>query len=204
MEAEQSCLQTYGRAGHGGGSSSGLPQFICRCCSTTASGKPSCFPWQSLQGLFGMRLCRTHVLRTQDLAQVVPEAPSPSIGARWHRGIHPWNNPVLVMGSRARWMEAAQLGCICTRLGWRPGEVSENFCSHPNPLQLLWWGDLRELFITFPFSCPRKVVALPWLHGMTKSLLEVCCHLSELKPKAPGLYFRLLVEGGSALLYCSP
>lgn len=85
-------------------------------------------------------------------------------------------------------MEATQLGCICMRLGWRPGEVSENFCSHPNPLRLLWWRDLRELFITFPFSCPRKVVALPWLHEMTKSLLEVCRHLSELKPKAPGLY----------------
>ena len=146
--------------------------------------------------------CGMHLPGTQGSGQAVPEPPSlppPQHGhcATAGCGSHPGKTRYRGCKAEPGGQTAAQLRCICTRLGRQPAKVSENFCSHPNPPRLLWWKD--SLFIKSPacfsfvfFCCPKKFAALSWLHEMTKSLLKVCCRLSELKPKAPGVY--LLVE----------
>lgn len=87
-----------------------------------------------------------HLPGTQGLGQAVPEPPSlpPPRTRVLHNSLvppreSPWEKAGTGDVKPIRQKEtAAQLGCICTRLGWQPVKVSENFCSHPNPPRLLW------------------------------------------------------------------
>lgn len=118
-----------------------------------------------------------------------PPSPSAELGCfmmlRHHHECHPKKNLTAVTQSRdGRTETAAQMGCICTGLGRLPAQVSGNRCSIPTRVAPL----VKALLELYPppqafFFSPRKVVALSWLCAMTKGLLKVSCHLSELKQR---------------------